>query len=124
MQLLCQRVSQLGFGLLRLSSLTFVFDFQNINATTILQVINLRSSFKYFTSNNAKTRIHVQRVEYTTRMHFSRMRTARPLTVSRSICRGGLHAWGRGCVPRGACMPRGHVCRGGHTSPPPREQND
>ena len=53
-----------------------------------------------------------------TRMHSSRMRTARSLTASRSICSGGMHAWGA-CMPEGAyipgmaCVPGG-MCAWGH----------
>ena len=54
-----------------------------------------------------------------TRMHSSKMRTARSLTASRSIRREGVraqgcvHAWGA-CMPGGVhgwgvCMPRGYA---------------
>ena len=42
-----------------------------------------------------------------TRMHSSRMRTGRSLTVCRSLLRGG------GSVPRGCLLPGGSVCFGG-----------
>ena len=74
-------------------------------------------------------------------MHSSRMRTARPLTPSRSIhwdmrhvcwgdaCLMGVHAewvcvcvcaWGAACLPRGPYMPRGVNAM---HDPPPHGQN-
>ena len=54
-----------------------------------------------------------------TRMHSSKMRTARSLTVSRSICRG--HAW-HACLPamhapRHACPPLPHMPPAMHAPP-------
>ena len=67
-----------------------------------------------------------------TRMHSSRMRTARLLTSSRSIPRGvrgrgrgwqwGMH--GRGVCVTGGCAWGTHDIRGCVACPPPFEQND
>ena len=65
-------------------------------------------------------------------MHSSRMRTARALSASRSIRRGGACLPGGPCVPGGMHAPPGmqggvHVCLGGmhatHT-PSPHGQTD
>ena len=54
-----------------------------------------------------------------TRMHSSRMRTVRSLTVSRSICWGGVgggHVW-HACPPAMYVSPR-HTCSPCHTHTP------
>ena len=52
-------------------------------------------------------------------MHSSRMRTARSLTTSHSICWGCVCPGGGVCVPRGCACPGGGgcVCLGGNVCP-------
>ena len=58
-----------------------------------------------------------------TRMHSSRMRTTRLLTVSQHALRGrGVSCPGAVCLRGGIC-PAGGVCPGGYGRPP-LEQND
>ena len=85
--------------------------------------------------NNPAQLVTWTSLQWRTRMHSSRMRTARSLTASRSIRRGRRRACRVMCVPRlghvcpgwvqpgvgaglGACMPKGYVC---HTCPPGTE---
>ena len=61
----------------------------------------------------------------TRRMHSSRMRTGRSLTVCCSLLPGGVCAWSGGvfalgvssCAPGGCAWSRGSVCSGGVSAP-------